>query len=80
MRILGRIPHAVFQIVVYETERHYYVEIEAGPMKQCFKFPKESVGGIPGVQALLDADFERGLEARFDQMYSDMKRVLESGK
>ncbi|MBI1315617.1 hypothetical protein GC167_01990 [bacterium] len=77
MRILGRIPHAVFHIVVYETERHYYVEIEVGPMKQCFKFPKESVAGIPGIQALLDDEFERGLEARFDQMYTEMKRVLE---
>jgi len=77
MRILGRIPHPVFQIVAYELERHYYLEIEAGPMKQCFKLPKDRFAGLEGLSQLIDPELEKGLEERFEAMYAELKRMVE---
>ncbi len=76
MRILGRIPHPVFQIVAYELERHYYLEIEAGPMKQCFKLPKDRFAGLEGLSQLFDPEFETGLVQRFEAMYAELERLL----
>lgn len=80
MRIIGTIPNPTFRIVVYEVEKHIYVEVEAGPMKQGYKWPKSSVPGLTEAQRLMDKDFLDKIHVRFDEMYGDMKRLLEKDK
>ncbi|AEV31643.1 hypothetical protein Oweho_0629 [Owenweeksia hongkongensis DSM 17368] len=69
MRILGTIPHPTFKIVAYTIERYFYIEIEAGPMKQCYKLHKEQVDGLEGVKKWLDEDFLAHLQHTFETMY-----------
>lgn len=77
MRLIGTIPHADYRIVVYDLENHLYVEFEAGPMKQGYKWPKSKVQGIQQVAALLDDPFHAEVRARFDGMYHSMKERLD---
>jgi hypothetical protein len=76
MRIIGSIPHPQFRVVVYELEKHIYVEMEAGPMKQGFKWPKSKVNGLSAAQAIMDEAFYESVRQRFDEMYSEMKRLI----
>lgn len=71
MRLLGQIPHPGFKIVAYTLERHYYIEIEAGPMKQCYKLHKETTNGLEGIKQWLDADFLIEVQHIFEKMYSN---------
>lgn len=73
MRILGHIPHPQYRIVAYTLELHYYVEIEAGPMKQCFKLHKEQVDGMEGLKQWLDEDFLKRTHELFGEMYKNYK-------
>ena len=48
---------------------HYYVEIEAGPMKQCYKLHKETTDGLEGIKQWLDVEFDKHLASTFEEMY-----------
>lgn len=79
MRVLGHIPHSKFQITAYSlNEKFFYVEIEAGPMKQCFKLHKERVVNLEGIKKWLDEEFLQTAHSHFESMYlsydSSMKR------
>ncbi len=76
MRILGKIPHPSFNIVAYTLEKHYYVEIEAGPMKQCYKLHKETTDGLEGIKQWLDADFLIEVKNLFNAMYANHSAAL----
>ncbi len=80
MRLLDQIPHPKFKVVAYTLERHYYVEIEAGPMKQCYKLHKETTPGLEGIKQWLDEEFSTQLQSSFEAMYqnhtSAIKRSL----
>lgn len=78
MRIVGTLPHPRFRIVVYELDKHLYVEFEAGPMKQGYKWPKAKMKSLGTVQAAMDEDFLLAVEERFNAMYADMKRLLDA--
>lgn len=77
MRLVGSIPHARFKVVVYALEHHFYVEIEAGPMKQCYKLPKERVTSLSQVQEWLDESFSEAAYRRFEDMYRSHTESLE---
>ena len=78
MRIVGTLPHPRFRIVVYELDKHLYVEFEAGPMKQGYKWPKAKMNSLGTVQAAMDEDFLLAVEERFNAMHADMKRLLDA--
>ena len=78
MRIVGTLPHPRFRIVVYELDKHLYVEFEAGPMKQGYKWPKAKMNSLSTVQAAMNEDFLLAVEERFNAMYADMKRLLDA--
>ena len=69
MRILTTIPHPKYRIVVYTTEQHFYIEIEAGPMKQCFKIPKDKAPRQEDVKKWLDEEFLQRAYTIFEDMY-----------
>lgn len=77
MRILGTIPHRTYKVVAYTLDRHYYVEIEAGPMKQCYKLHKEKTDGLQGITKWLDEEFQQHLQQTFEQMYQAHMAALE---
>lgn len=77
MRLLEVIPHPVFKISVYSHDLHYYIEIEGGPMKQCFKFSKEVVSGEKGgITALLDEEFLTQVKTVFDSMHQNFSDAI----
>lgn len=77
MRILGPIPHPSYKITAYTIERYFYVEIEAGPMKQCYKLPQEQTKGMEGIQKWLDQDFLDRVQTLFEEMYKNHKASLD---
>lgn len=69
MRSIGTLPHAKFRIEVYALEQHLYVEINAGPMKQCYKFKKETCSNLTELAKLMNEDFYNACYAQFEAMY-----------
>ncbi len=70
MRVLGTIPHPRFKIVAYTLDHHFYIEIEAGPMKQCHKLHKEQVKNLEGIRQWLDETFLEETYNLFEKMYT----------
>ena len=77
MRIVDTIAHPSMRIIIYALEKHFYVEFEAGPMKQGFRFSKEQMNGIEGVKTLLDNRFVAEVESRFGEMYQQAKAATD---
>lgn len=72
MRIVAQIPHPSFRISIYALNDKYMLEIEAGPMKQTFKFD-QSIGGVEGIKAVLDETFLDQIHDTFNQMFLNFK-------
>lgn len=77
MRVLGSIPHPKFKISVFTLERFFYVEIEAGPMKQGFKLHKERFDGLSDIGKFLDEEFLQESHNIFEKMYGNYKAAQE---
>lgn len=73
MRIVGPLPHPKFKVMLYAQEQHWYVEIETGPMKQCFKVPKARAANQAAVQKWLDQAFTEETYRIFEAMYKNYK-------
>ena len=71
MRVVKQIPHPDFKITVFGTEQYYYTEIEAGPMKQAYKLPKDKAENIAAVEKWLNDDFLKHLHRIFEEMYQN---------
>jgi len=54
-------------------ERWHYVEFEAGPMKQGFKFMKDSHPVVGDVKDALTESFLAEVYATFEKMYLNLK-------
>lgn len=77
MRIVGPIPHPKFKVMLYAQEQHWYIEIETGPMKQCFKIPKSKAASQAEVQQWLDQEFSDEAYRLFEAMYLNYKSSAE---
>ncbi len=73
MRIVGPLSHPKFKVMLYSQEHHWYVEIETGPMKQCFKVPKARAASQAEVQKWLDQEFSKEAYRIFEAMYRNYK-------
>lgn len=76
MRLVETIPHPKLKIVVYALEYHFYIEIEAGPMKQCYKLPKEKAENVAAVRKWLDEEFLNEVYKGFESMYTSHKNAM----
>jgi hypothetical protein len=77
MRIIATIPHPKILISVFSMNDKYQVQFEAGPMSQTFKFSHSEVQGVEGIQKLLDEEFMKKVNERFNEMflsYTDAKK------
>jgi hypothetical protein len=80
MRLVDTIPHPVFKISVFAMELYFYVEIEAGPMKQCYKYNKDIVPNIAKLKATMDDSFLKEAHENFNAMYRNFSAALEKAK
>jgi hypothetical protein len=78
MRVIDTIAHPHFKITVFGTDLYFYVEIEAGPMKQCYKFSKDKVGTLKALRAAFDAEYLEKIHQHFNAMYLDFKTRLDT--
>jgi hypothetical protein len=77
MRIVETWDYPLFKVVIFSYENHFYLEIEAGPMKQCLKIPKDSVGGnLEGVRKVFTPVFIDSLVQRFHSLHADFSKAL----
>ncbi len=76
MRQVGTIPHKDFKIIVYGAEQYFYVEIEAGPMKQCYKFKKELVPNLTELEKVFTPEFKAQIHSVFNTMFVNYKEAL----
>ncbi len=80
MRVADTIAHPRMRIIIYTLDKHYYVEFEAGPMKQGFRFSKEQTGGTEGVKQIVRGTLTDNVEERFHKMHADaLEAVKEAG-
>jgi hypothetical protein len=77
MRIVDTLPHPHFKITIFGTDLYYYVEIEAGPMKQAYKFSKDRTENLEQLKGCLNENFLKQVHATFNQMYIDFKSTLD---
>lgn len=81
MRIVETWDYPLFKVVVYSQELHFYVEIEAGPMKQCLKVPKDSVGGnLADLRKVFSPEFNETLVQRFHALHGDFSKALKNAQ
>lgn len=75
MRIAESWKTPQFRIVIYTMETSWYVEFEAGPMKQGYKFNKEKYPALVDVKAALSESFLAEVYTHFESMYKSLKTV-----
>ncbi|HEY6161765.1 MAG TPA: hypothetical protein VI112_11090 [Bacteroidia bacterium] len=75
MRIIGTIPHPSISISVFHMNDKFIVKMEAGPMEQTIKFREDEVKGVEDIKSMLDEEFMKKALERFNEMFSEMKRV-----
>ncbi|MAZ96827.1 MAG: hypothetical protein CMP53_04815 [Flavobacteriales bacterium] len=73
MRIVETWSTKQFKTTIYAMERWHYVEFEAGPMKQGFKFMKDTHPTAAQVKEALNDNFLDGIYQNFEQMYTNFK-------
>ena len=73
MRIVESWSTKQFKTTIYAMERWHYVEFEAGPMKQGFKFMKDSLPAVGDVKDALTESFLAEVYATFEKMYLNLK-------
>lgn len=69
MRIAEQIPHSTFRLVIYVTDRHFLLEIEAGPMRQSYRYNKEQYPNVGDVKATLTDEWLEEVRVLFNEMY-----------
>ena len=75
MRIADSWNTPQYRVVIYTLETAWYVEFEAGPMKQGYKFSKEKWFGLQQVKEALTVDFLTEVYGSFENMYKSIKKL-----
>lgn len=75
MRIEESFNTPQFRVVIYTLDTAWYVEFEAGPMKQGYKFKKEKYPGLDSVKNVLSETFMAEVYAHFNAMFGSMKNL-----
>ena len=77
MRIIEQIPHPHFRMVLYATETHFLLEIEAGPMRQSYRYAKERFPGAGDVKGCITTAWLEDVRQSFNTMFVDWTETLE---
>ena len=76
MRVVDTISHPKFRIQIFHLNDKYLLEIEAGPMKQTFKF-EQGVGGSDRIKEMVDEEFLNKVHDHFNEMYLNFKGTMD---
>lgn len=71
MRVVDQLPHPNFRIQLFHFGDNYLVEIEAGPMKQTYRYPTDRFGNPAAVWATVTPEFLEQVRQHFNGMYRD---------
>jgi hypothetical protein len=75
MRIAESYTTPQYRVVIYTLETAWYVEFEAGPMKQGYKFNKEKYPALADVKNALSETFLGDVYAHFNAMFGSLKKL-----
>lgn len=73
MRIVESWSTPQFKTTIYAMERWHYVEFEAGPMKQGYKFMKDRYETVAEVKSALSDAFLAEVYSAFEKMFLAFK-------
>lgn len=76
MRIAESWTTPQYKISIYTLDTHWYVEFEAGPMKQGYKFNKEKFPSIVDVKNAMTEEFLSEVYQHFNGMFLSLKKAL----
>jgi hypothetical protein len=71
MRVVDQLPHPTFRIQLFHFGTNYLVEIEAGPMKQTYRYPNDRFPSPAAVWATVTPEFLESVHKSFNGMYQD---------
>ena len=64
-----------YRVFIYTMDAHWYVEFEAGPMKQGYKFSKEKFASLADMKDALTESFFTEVYEHFNSMFHSLKKV-----
>ena len=68
MRVVGEIPHPRLKITIFNWNNRYLIKLEAGFFEQTFKVSEFDITSDEDLKKIVDAEFLKEAEARFDDM------------
>ena len=71
MRIISDIPNGSYKITLYGWNGKYIIKIEDGMFEQTYKIAEFDVASDQEAMSLVDAEFLRAVQIRFNQMFTD---------
>lgn len=75
MRIAEQIPHPTFRMVIYVTDKDFLLELEAGPMRQSYRYAKEKFPSVDAVKKTITTEWLDQVHDHFNKMYVDWKKT-----
>lgn len=75
MRIAESFTTPQYRVVIYTLDTAWYVEFEAGPMKQGYKLKKEKHPSLEAVKNALSENFMAEVYAHFNAMFASLKQL-----
>lgn len=64
-----------YRVFIYSLDTAWYIEFEAGPMKQGYKWSKEKYPNLQDVKTALSDQFMDEVYTHFNSMFLSMKKV-----
>ena len=68
MRVVGEIPHPQLKITIFNWNNRYLIKLETGSFEQTFKVSEFDITSEDDLKKIVDADFLKEAEARFNDM------------
>jgi hypothetical protein len=76
MRIAETWKTPQYRVFIYTLDSSWYVEFEAGPMKQGYKWSKEKCPSIVDVKNAMTEEFLSEVYSHFNAMFLTLKKAF----
>jgi hypothetical protein len=74
MRVVGEIPHPELKITIFNWNNRYLIKLEQGSFEQTFKVSEFDVVSEEDIKKLVDSEFLKESEARFQNMAQSLSK------
>lgn len=73
MRIVAELPHPICKITIFRMGEKFIIKLEQGPYEQSYKISELNLSGngVNDIFQILDEEFMKTAELRFESMRSD---------